>query len=263
MITTKNNFMTYVRKKYPDVEVMTIRGLPVCLLSKPLSELDDFYYNVTPMANGRYIAFIGVTASEIPHLLDKASREDIVLNKTRQEAPTTFGSFHYWLERKGIQPINRTRCNDSCPAELLQDNELSFAKDTYYLYELPYGDDEYINSDNVDLLLANIPHRVIESVVIVVIKASGNNYKSKKAQFLKKYQMMLPLNEQIASACSVQDWDKAQALCIQYMTILFERNGTVNIEKMKTAYSNNQIHLFIRDPANLEPIVVNTEEEDF
>lgn len=262
MITTKNNFKGYLRRRYPKIIAIPIYGLPVYILDQPLSPEDMYLYNIQPLTNGKYAAFIGVTIPEATKLLEGINSGKITqTNKTREKetAPTTFSCFEAWLERHQIKWINRTFCNNMSPEECLQSNHIESCsapqvKGTWYMYELP----GYVNDGKT---LANIPNITVgygpeRDVIICLIKASSSKYKSKKQRFIEKFQFMQPIYDQILIACAKEEWDKAETLCNQYMAIQFDRTGMVDKDSMTEAYKNGTIGLFLRNPDNLR-------EDDF
>ena len=136
------------------------------------------------------------------------------------------------------------------------------------MYELPITG---INNDTETLFKA-IPHMYSTSttleglkvpVVIVLIKASTSIYKSKKQRFIEKFDLMQPLYEKLIADCAKaqfveesgesadDEWNIAVATCNQYMGILFEREGHVEISALKEAAHEGSLGLFTRDPERL------------
>lgn len=264
MITTKNNFKGYLHRKYPDIISYPIYGLPIYILDKSLDEVDAWDYHQQQLPNGKFIVFIGINVAEATKLLTQLNKTGIPTHghtREKETAPTTFSCFEAWLERHQEKWINRTFCNNMSPRDCLHSDDIlccsaPLRKGTWYMYELP----AYLDTGKA---FDNIPHIVIDDgtnrgdILIALIKASASKYKSKKQRFIEKFQFMQPIYEQLIAACAVatgqDDWDKAHALCIQYMSTQFEREGTVDIDKMKEAYCNGTIGLFVRDPENLYP----------
>lgn len=271
MITTKNNFKGYLRRKYPNIVATPVYGLPLYILDKPLSEVDNFSYNIQPLPNGKYVAFIGISIQEATRLLEQINKEGIPsASRTHEKetAPTTFSCFEAWLDRHQFSFINRTFCNDMSPRDCFHsDNILGCTsplhKGTWYMYELP----AYIDDGK---RFVNIPHIIIDDgtgrgdILIVLIKASASRYKSKKQRFIEHFQLMQPIYEKLIVACATAvanetkesgsgtvEWEQAKALCEQYMNIQFQTTGVVDIEEMKEAYRNGTIGLFTRDISKL------------
>lgn len=276
MITTKNNFKGYLRKHYPDITAYPIYGQPVYILDKALSDIDNYNYNIQQLPNGKYVAFIGISVQEATKLFTDLKTNGIPRNShvtEKKTAPTTFSCFEAWLERHNVTPANRTFCNNMTPSECLHSENIescaeSQKKGTWYMYELP----PYVDNGEY---FANIPHIVVSNVdntesLIVLIKASASRYKSKKQRFLEKFQFMQPIYEKLIAACAVADqcdhseatmkWSEAHSLCIQYMNTQFETEATVDIDKMKEAYRNGTLGLFVRDPSNM---LTESDEETF
>lgn len=264
MITTKNNFRSYLRKHYPNINAYPIFGTPAYVLDKQMSDLDNYIYNLQSLPNGKFVVFIGVTIEEATNLFNKLKSGNIPKSsheRNNPTAPTTFSCFEAWLDRNDYKYMNRTFCSNMTPEECFRTENIESCaaprkKGTWYMYELP----GYIDDGK---RFENIPHVTLDygergDVIIVLIKASASVYKSKKQRFLEKFQLMQPLYEQIIVACATGDWEHAQLLCIQYMNIQFDIEGTIDIEKIKEAYCNGTIGLFLRDPKNMSKEDVDT-----
>lgn len=267
MITTKNNFKGYLRKHYPDITAYPVYGQPIYILDKGLSDIDNYTYNIQQLPNGKYVAFIGISIQEATRLLTELRTNGVPRNShvvEKRTAPTTFSCFEAWLDRHNVTPINRTFCNNMTPEECFHHSNILGCsapqqKGTWYMYELP----SYIDNGEY---FANIPHVNVDygeqgSIIICLIKASASRYKSKKQRFLEKFQFMQPIYEKLISACAVADhcdsseaemkWSEALTLCTQYMNMQFETEAIINIDKMKEAYRNGTLGLFVRDPSNM------------
>ena len=270
MITTKYNFKLWLHRKYPDITATPIYGMPAYILSKPLNPADNFMYNVQQLPDGRYVVFIGVSISELKDYLNTLRVNGIPQTNYRAiriTAPTTFASFQSWLDRNHIVPLNRTFCSNDSVSNLFKDPDASMEKRAWYMYELPITG----NNSDTETLFKAIPHMYSTSttdegltvnVVIVLIKASTSIYKSKKQRFLEKFDLMQPLYEKLIADCAKaqfveesgepadDEWNIAIATCNQYMGILFEREGYVEISALKEAAHEGSLGLFTRNPEN-------------
>ena len=269
MITTKYNFKLWLHRKYPDITATPIYGMPAYILSKPLNPADNFAYNVQQLPDGRYVVFVGCNPATIKQLMQQLKEGVPQTNyrAIRITAPTTFASFQSWLDRNHIVPLNRTFCSNDSVANLFKDETQSMEKRAWYMYELPITG---INNDTETLFKA-IPHMYSTSttdgglkvpVVIVLIKASTSIYKSKKQRFIEKFDLMQPLYEKLIADCAKaqfveergeradDEWNIAVATCNQYMGILFEREGYVEISALREAAHEGSLGLFTRDPEN-------------
>lgn len=269
MITTKYNFKLWLHRKYPDITATPIYGMPAYILSKPLNPADNFAYNVQQLPDGRHVVFVGCNPATIRQLMQQLKEGVPQTNyrAIRITAPTTFASFQSWLDRNHIVPLNRTFCSNDSVANLFKDETQSKEKRAWYMYELPITG---INNDTETLFKA-IPHMYSTSttdeglkveVVIVLIKASTSIYKSKKQRFIEKFDLMQPLYEKLIADCAKaqfveesgekadDEWNIAVATCNQYMGILFEREGYVEISALKEAAHEGSLGLFTRDPEN-------------
>lgn len=270
MITTKYNFKQWLRRTYPDVTATPIYGVPAYILSKPLSDEDNFLYNVQQLKDGRYVVLLGSAQSRKQELKQIMNSEySQLVQKKDSPAPTTFSSFEQWLRRHNITPLNRTFCSHTTASALFQDESASKEVKTYYMYELPYDGDK----DKFKL----IPYKIVcdSTVIVVLVKASNSTYKSKKQLFLEKFSLMQPLYEQLISCCAkalakdelqegtgTEDWLHARNLCEQYMGIQFETTGVVDIDKMKEAAKDGTLGFWTRDKQNISN-KGDTEEETF
>ena len=274
MITTKYNFKLWLHRKYPDITATPIYGMPAYILSKPLNPADNFAYNVQQLPDGRHVVFIGVSIHELKDYLNTLrvnGVNGINYRAIRITAPTTFASFQSWLERNHIVPLNRTFCSNDSVSNLFKDPDASMEKRAWYMYELPITEEHRIGDNNTETLFKAIPHMYSTSttdegltvnVVIVLIKASTSIYKSKKQRFIEKFDLMQPLYEKLIADCAkaqfVEEsgepaddaWYIAIATCNQYMGILFEREGYVEISALKEAAHEGSLGLFTRNPEN-------------
>ena len=270
MITTKYNFKLWLHRKYPDITATPIYGMPAYILSKPLNPADNFAYNVQQLPDGRYVVFVGCNPATIKQLMQQLKEGVPQTNyrAIRITAPTTFASFQSWLDRNHIVPLNRTFCSNDSVANLFKDETQSMEKRAWYMYELPITG---INNNDTETLFKAIPHMYSTSttdgglkvpVVIVLIKASTSIYKSKKQRFIEKFDLMQPLYEKLIADCAKaqfveergeradDEWNIAVATCNQYMGILFEREGYVEISALREAAHEGSLGLFTRDPEN-------------
>lgn len=270
MITTKYNFKLWLHRKYPNITATPIYGMPAYILSKPLNPADNFLYNVQQLPDGRHVVFIGVSIHELKDYLNTLRVSGIPQTNyraIRTTAPTTFASFQSWLDRNHIVPLNRTFCSNYSVSDLFKDPDASMEKRAWYMYELPITG----NNNDTEILFKEIPHIYSTSttdegltvnVVIVLIKASTSVYKSKKQRFIEKFALMQPLYEKLIADCAKaqlveesgeradDEWDKAISTCNQYMGILFEREGYVEINALKEAAHEGSLGLFTRNPEN-------------
>lgn len=288
MINTKYNFKQWLHKAYPDIVALPIYGCNGYVLSKPLSDIDNFKYNVQQLENGRYVVFVGVTpgTSYVKDILKELNTKGIPSvrkGKYNVAAPTTFGSFRNWLSRNNIVPLNRTFCSHTTAAALFQDETASKENRSYYMYELPVSvkDDDLLITDHpIHEVFINNPYKAIVNtdgtpIVVVLIKACNSTYKSKKQLFAEKFALMQPLYEKLISSCAkaeamdeiqpgtgISEWQQAKDICEQYMGIQFEITGSIDLEKMKEAFNEGYISIWTRDRQNLSNNA-SVEDDDF
>lgn len=271
MITTKYNFKLWLHKKYPHITATPIYGLPAYILSQTMNAQDNFMYNTQQLPDGRYVVFVGCNPATIRQLMQQLKEEGVPkadYRSVRTTAPTTFASFQMWLERHDITPLNRTFCSNDSEANLFKDETRSTEKRAWYMYEIPLP----LPQQDEEKVFENVPHTHSVSttleglkvpVVIVLIKASTSRYKSKKQRFIEKFDLMQPLYEKLIADCAKAqfmeergepadaEWNEAVATCEQYMGILFEREGHVEISALKEAAHEGSLGLFTRDPERL------------
>ena len=88
---------------------------------------------------------------------------------------------------------------------------------------------------------------------VFLIKSSHNNYVSKKKLFMQKFTRMQPIYDQLIAACATKEWDKAQSLCEQYVSIQFDQTMVVkDMEQLKEAYEDGTLRLYTRIIENFE-----------
>lgn len=275
MITTKYNFKMWLHKKYPDIISTPVYGIPAYILSKPMSDEDNFLYNVQQLPSGQYVVFVGMSIPDAREALLKLNEgKEPIERKHQIAAPTTFSSFEQWLLRNNIKPLNRTFCNHVSASQLLMSDNIQNCLDrdaikTWYLYELPIQNGVSLN-DWEQEAYSKVPYSIVQnkdgvSVVCVLIKASNSSYKSKRTLFTEKFTLMQPIYEQLIVAAArastrdeVQegsgDWIVVKQLCEQYMGILFETTGAVDIVKMKEAANAGTLGLWTRDRSNFQVV---------
>lgn len=275
MITTKYNFKLWLHKKYPHITATPIYGLPAYILSQTMNAQDNFMYNTQQLPDGRYVVFVGCNPATIRQLMQQLKEEGVPkadYRSVRTTAPTTFASFQMWLDRHDITPLNRTFCANDSEANLFKDETRSTEKRAWYMYEIPLPLPQPHTQQDEEKVFENVPHTHSVSttleglkvpVIIVLIKASTSRYKSKKQRFIEKFDLMQPLYEKLIADCAKAqfmeergepadtEWNEAVATCEQYMGILFEREGHVEIKVLKEAAHEGSLGLFTRDPERL------------
>ena len=250
MITTKYNFKQRMSKKYPDIIFTPVYGTSAYLFQKELDPVDMYEYNVQQLTNGQYICFVGTNDAElIATTIKQFNSGQVPL--TRREtpyAPTTFTTFEAYIQRKGVEAIHRTHIQEQTANEAL----FTDSKDptwnvrrNWYMYEFDKAVPIVLNPQT--------PHIDTETSKVVLIKASNSSYISKKKLFMQRFTRMQPLYEQLIAACATEDWERAQSLCEQYVSIQFDQNMHVkDIAQMKEAYANGLLRLYTRTIENFE-----------
>lgn len=255
MITTKYNFKQRMSKKYPQIIFTPVYGTSAYLFNKELDAVDMYEYNVQQLANGQYICFVGVSdADTIAETIKQFNSGTVPL--TRREtpyAPTTFTTFESYLQRHAVTPIHRTHVQEQSANEaLFQNNEDPTwnVKRNWYMYEFDKSVPIVFNPQT--------PVLETDNSKVVLIKASNSSYISKKKLFMQRFTRMQPLYDQLIAACATDDWERAQALCEQYVSIQFDQTLTVkDIEAMKEAYANGLLRLYTRNIKNFEVAITD------
>lgn len=251
MITTKYNFKQRMSKKYPNIVFTPVYGTSAYLFNKELNPVDMYEYNVTQLANGQYICFVGQTSvTTVKGIIEAINSGQPLLGRRESPyAPTTFTTFESFIQRKGIQIIHRTHIQDQSANEALftdKDDAAWNTKRCWYMYE--------IDAKAPVTLNPTTPCIETESGTrVFLIKSSHNNYISKKKLFMQKFTRMQPLYDQLIAACATEDWEKAVSLCEQYVSIQFDQALTVkDSEAMKEAYNDGTLRLYTRNIENFE-----------
>ena len=251
MITTKYNFKQRMSKKYPDVVFTPVYGTSAYLFNKELNPIDMYEYNVTQLANGQYICFVGQTSVNTVKGIIEAlnSGQPLISRRESPYAPTTFTTFESYIQRKGLQIIHRTHIQDQTANEALftdKDDAAWNTKRCWYMYEI---------DANAPLTLnPTTPCIETESGTrVFLIKSSHNNYISKKKLFIQKFTRMQPLYDQLIAACATGEDEKAVGLCEQYVSIQFDKPLKLKDEAaMKEAYADGTLRLYTRNIENFE-----------
>lgn len=251
MITTKYNFKQRMSKKYPNIVFTPVYGTSAYLFNKELNPVDMYEYNVTQLANGQYICFVGQTSvTTVKGIIEAINSGQPLLGRRESPyAPTTFTTFESFIQRKGIQIIHRTHIQDQSANEALftdKDDAAWNTKRCWYMYE--------IDAKAPVTLNPTTPCIETESGTrVFLIKSSHNNYISKKKLFMQKFTRMQPLYDQLIAACATEDWERAQGLCEQYVSIQFDQSLKVReAEAMKEAYNDGTLRLYTRNIENFE-----------
>lgn len=250
MITTKYNFKQRMSKKYPQIIFTPVYGTSAYLFNKELDPVDMYEYNVQQLANGQYICFVGVSDTDvIAATIKQFNSGQIPL--TRREtpyAPTTFTTFEAYLNRKAITAIHRTHVQEQSANEALFTDNADPTwniKRNWYMYEFDKSVPIVFNPQT--------PVLETDNSKVVLIKASNSSYVSKKKLFMQRFTRMQPLYDQLIAACATEDWERAQSLCEQYVSIQFDQTLKVrDIGDMKEAYANGLLRLYTRNIKNFE-----------
>lgn len=252
MITTKYNWKQWLHKTYPDVTAVPIYGLNAYILSKPLEPVHMFEYNIQTLKNGQYVVFVGTPVSEIPALLKKLNTEGIQGTRPHNEGlcnPTTFSSFEKWLNRHDIKYKYRTYSGNTTANTLLgsaKEDPAWNRHGNWYIYEFAQDTVEESKINPVTPYL-----KTENNTVVLLIKAPAQIYVSKRQRFLKHFELMQPIYEQLVVALSKDDTETATSLVNQYASMQFDRTMVLNsYDDMKEAYNEGILTLFVKNIAN-------------
>lgn len=255
MITTKYNFKQRMSKKYPQIIFTPVYGTSAYLFNKELDPIDMYEYNVQQLANGQYICFVGSNDPDtIAETIKQFNSGQIPL--TRREtpyAPTTFTTFEAYLQRHAITATHRTHVQEQSANEaLFQNNEdpLWGVRRNWYMYEFDKSVPIVFNPQT--------PVLETDNSKVVLIKASNSSYISKKKLFMQRFTRMQPLYDQLIAACATEDWERAELLCEQYVSIQFDQTLILkDREAMKEAYANGLLRLYTRNIKNFEVAITD------
>lgn len=246
MIRTKYNFKQWLCRTYPDVVATPIYGLPAYILSKPLKPLHMHEYMIQQLANGQYVVFIGLNASQIEKYIRNINAEGIPHRRNGRQSvccPTTFTAFERWLARNNIQYNERVYVANQTANEVLFTDSTEpgwNVHNNWYLYDVALREDQ-INPA--------VPH----NDHFFLIKAPSTIYVSKRSKLLQNLTLMEPVYEQLVRACVENDWERAYALVNQYASIQFDFEATVkDINKLKEAHDAGTLYVFVRNVENFE-----------
>jgi len=251
MIKTYHNFKQWVKKHYPDIMITPVYGTGAYTLNKALNDVDMFLYNVQQLPNGQYIVWPGLTPEQVMEQY-KSIVQNGVPSRPEQAIPSTFTSFEAWVTKHQLKPLHRTHVTAMTAAEVLHDDSLEHVKRNWYLYEFSLAD--AATRERFSNPVTRAPYVFTESgSIVIAIKTSNSGYVSKKQLFLQKFATMQPLLEQAIAACAKEEWTKAAELVSQYASIQFgEQMRVKDLTKMKEAYDEGIITLYVRSVANFE-----------
>lgn len=261
MIRTKNNFKSFLRKKYPNITAQAVYNMNAYILDKSLNPLDAYTYMQQQLANGHYIVFFGYTVMEVKDLMTGIKNNGVPVRTNRRDAngiPTTFASFEQYLLRHNINYSNRTFMPRKTPYDCLTPTGEGTIMNcanireprTWYMYSFP--------RQAIDVkFLSNQPYIItVDSdgteEIVMLIKASSSRYKSKRQRLTERFSLMQPIYEQLIAAMAQGMEDEATGLANAYLSTQFEKPVKVkSYQEMKEAYDNGILQLFLRDPENV------------
>lgn len=203
-------------------------------------------YMIQQLANGQYVVFIGLSASQIEKYIRNINAEGIPHRRNGRQSvccPTTFTAFERWLARNNIQYNERVYVANQTANEVLFTDSTEpgwNVHNNWYLYDVALREDQ-INPA--------VPH----NDHFFLIKAPSTIYVSKRSKLLQNLTLMEPVYEQLVRACVENDWDRAYALVNQYASIQFDFEATVkDINKLKEAHDAGTLYVFVRNVENFE-----------
>ena len=248
MVNTKYNFRKYLREKYPHIIAQAIYGIPAYILSASLDDQDAFYYQQQQLPTGQYVAFIHSSDSQVAEwmkLLQQGTIPTSSYANRNTPAPTTFSAFQLWIQRHNKPALNRVYCHKTTPRNIFHTDQIHNCPmvdivGNWYMYE-------FLSTEEDERIFARVPWVQIEGTTIVLAKASPTNYVSKKEAFAQMVRRLTPLYESIVVLCAKEQWDEAKQKAEEYMMIQFEYPGTIDIDKMKEAYNDHLLSLFLRN----------------
>ena len=253
MVTTKYAFKQWIHKHYPDIKAEPIYGFNAYILNKPLNEVDMWKYSVQQMDSGKFVVFVGSTAKEAVKLLEQLKAG---IPQREQTVPTSFGSFEQFCERRGIKYLNRVYMHDKTPEEcFMRPYPQNVEKRSWYLYECN-------TSDFKDLARGNIPYAEEGERCYLLIKTYSTKYKSKKQRFIEHFSLMQPIAEQIIIALTKGEDDKASNLASHYGYLLFDKVCSVDMVKLREAYDEGNIQMFLRNPESYTSLLQSEAEDE-
>lgn len=203
-------------------------------------------YMIQQLANGQYVVFIGLSASQIEKYIRNINAEGIPHRRNGRQSiccPTTFTAFERWLARNNIQYNERVYVANQTANEVLFTDSTEpgwNVHNNWYLYDVVLREDQ-INPA--------VPH----NDHFFLIKAPSTIYVSKRSKLLQNLTLMEPVYEQLVRACVENDWDRAYSLVNQYASIQFDFEATVkDINKLKEAHDAGTLYVFVRNVENFE-----------
>lgn len=203
-------------------------------------------YMIQQLANGQYVVFIGLNASQIEKYIRNINAEGIPHRRNGRQSiccPTTFTAFERWLARNNIQYNERVYVANQTANEVLFTDSTEpgwNVHNNWYLYDVA------LREDQINPVVPHNDH-------FFLIKAPSTIYVSKRSKLLQNLTLMEPVYEQLVRACVENDWDRAYTLVNQYASIQFDFEATVkDINKLKEAHDAGTLYVFVRNVENFE-----------
>ena len=272
MLKTITSFRKHLRDYYnvPGTEIISVRGVNAVMFSdkiKMSSEDVEKYHPIFVLYKrcNWQIVFLGIPKALLPQ-----SQEEIIkllaTNFTAEGVydtplPQTYAAAERWFKRHDVKYNDRSFVSSGEVAATLNplghtstSHNASIFKDykgPWFMYEL--------NIEDAETKLIKVPYIEFEPLndmgrktQMILVKAPSNKYSSIKQKMRTALVNQITSYEKIIAFLATSQYDKAATAANTYMSLLFERQGTVDIEDLKEAYAKNNVYGFTQNPCNLK-----------
>lgn len=274
MLKTITSFRKHLRDYYnvPGTEIISVRGVNAVMFSDKVRMSPEDVEKYHPIfvlyrSLNWQIVFLGIPKALLPQ-----SQEEIIkllaTNFTAEGVydtplPQTYAAAERWFRRHDIKYAERSFVSSGEVSSILNPfgNDINIYnagifkdyKGPWFMYELniedttklikvPYIEFEHNSNDE------NLPTKT----QMILVKAPSNKYSSIKQKMRTALVNQITSYEKIIAFLATSQYDKAATAANTYMSLLFERQGTVDIEDLKEAYAKNNVYGFTQNPCNLK-----------
>lgn len=273
MIKTVTSFRKYIREKYGlnQDQLFSVRGINAVMLSDTikLDEQDTEQYHPIFISYRRYnwqIIFLGIPKALLPQ-----SQEEIIrlLGTTFEPGtydtplPQTYAAAERWFKRHDIKYTDRSFVSKGTLREVLhpmssygvEDNTPTHNEDLYGTHEGPWFLYE-THIEDASRTLSKVAYITFldaegKDTQLIAIKAPGSKYIPLRKKLQEALMQQMISYEKLITLLATKQYDKASTQASTYMSLLFNRQGTVDIEALKKAYNEGTVFDFVKKPSNL------------
>lgn len=272
MLKTITSFRKHLRDYYniPGTEIISVRGINAVMISDKIKLTQEDVEKYHPIfilykSFNWQIVFLGIPKALLPQSQEEITKL-LSTNFTAEGVydtplPQTYNAAERWFKRHDIKYNDRSFVSSGEVSSVLNPfgNDINIYntnifkdyKGPWFMYEL--------NIEDAETKLIKVPYIEFEPLneigkktQMVLIKAPSNKYNSIKQKMRTALINQITSYEKIIAFLATSQYDKATTATNIYMSLLFERQGTVDTEDLKAAYAKNKVYEFTQNPCNLK-----------